>query len=262
MRSGLKQSLRRGLALAAMLTVAAPMWGQVMARPGAYAGVDATGASTTVEAALRGMTGQAAVMFVGTVTGVRRVGGNGFAAAAGVVEVSFAVERGIRGVGDGESYVLREWGGLWSASEQRYTVGSRLLMLLHAPGATGLSSPVGGMDGAIPVKGTSALVAAEDGSAGVNAPVADLRWVAAKVARPVAYSSRAARQPMAQTRGVVAGAQAAGSNLRVANRQPAAVSAEVETARLQDASVPTAQASVATVLQMMAAWQKETVDAR
>ena len=250
--------------LAAGLVGVAPtgVWAQVTARPGAYAGVDAAGNATTVEAALRGMTAQAAVMFVGTVTGIKRVGGgDGFAAAAGVVEVTFLVERGIRGVADGDSYVVREWGGLWSASEQRYTVGSRLLMLLHAPGTTGLSSPVGGMDGAIPVKGTSPLVAQGDTTMAANAPVADLRWLAAKLARSVVYGKRAAGQAMAQSHAVRTVA-AGSSTLANGSKTTAAAAAEAETAMLQDASVPTAQASVATVLQMMAGWQKETVDAR
>ena len=263
-----------GLKAVAAVAVVAPwgMWGQVLARPAAYAGVDAAGTPTTVEAALRGMTAQAAVMFVGTVTGVKRVGGDGFAAAAGVVEITFAVETGIRGVGDGESYVVREWGGLWSASEMRYVVGSRLLMLLHAPGATGLSSPVGGMDGAIPVKGTSPLVAAGDQSAAENAPVADLRWLAAKLARLVVYSqaagasNRAAGQVMAQAHTVrTVAAVSATSTLKTAAGTAIEGQQEVtarEMAMLQDASVPTAQASVATVLQMVAGWQKETVDAR
>ena len=263
----MRAGLNWGLKVAAVMAVAAPtgLWGQVQARPAAYAGVDAAGNATTVEAALRGMSAQAAVMFVGTVTGVKRVGGDGFAAAAGVVEVRFSVERGIRGVADGESYVLREWGGLWSASETRYVAGSRLLMLLHAPGATGLSSPVGGMDGAIPVKGTSPLVAAGDRTTAVDAPVADLRWLAAKLARPVVYSNRAAGQVMAKAHTVAAVAAVAESSklkLATADGTAPAATAEVETARLQDASVPTAQASVATVLQMMAGWQKETVDAR
>ena len=246
MRFG-RLSLGLGLKAVAVLAVAAPwgVWAQVTVRPGAYAGVDAAGHAVTVEAALRGMTAQAVVMFVGTVTGVRRVGVEGFAAGAGVVEVTFAVERGMRGVDDGETYVLREWGGLWSATEKRYAVGSRLLMLLHAPGAAGLSSPVGGMDGAIPVKGTSPLVAAETGTAAVDAPVVDLRWLAAKLARPVVYSNRAAGQAMAQTRVVraVATGQAmaaertatAESMLRAAGSQ--GTTAEIEVAAMRDVTV-------------------------
>ena len=52
---------------------------QVRARPMAYAGVDALGMTTTVPAALRAMSAQAGVIFVGTVTGVRRTEGDGFA---------------------------------------------------------------------------------------------------------------------------------------------------------------------------------------
>ena len=137
-------------------------------------------------------------------------------------------------------------------------------MLLHAPGATGLSSPVGGMDGAIPVKGSSSLVAAGDGTTAANAPVADLRWLAAKLAKPVVYATRPAGEAMAQTRTVRAvAAHAAVSGMgRSGLREAAPVSAAAEVAGMQDASVPVAQASVATVLQMMAGWQKETVDAR
>lgn len=254
-----------------VLAVAAPwgMWGQLRVRPAAFAGVDEAGNATTVEAALRSMSSQAAVMFVGTVTGVRRVEGNGFA-AAGVVEVTFAVEKGIRGVGDGEGYVLREWGGLWSADERRFTAGSRLLMLLHAPSAMGLSSPVGGMDGAIPVKGSSSRVGAEDQTTAVNAPVADLRWLAAKLAKPVVYRSqatgnnRAMGEVMAQMKTVHAVAAHVAVDGKTGLREVAAVavSAADEIAGMQEASVPVAQASVATVLQMMAGWQKEMVDAR
>ncbi len=126
------------------------------------------------------------------------------------------------------------------------------------------------------MKGTSPLIAAEDGTTAANAPVADLRWLAAKLARPVRYSSRAAGQVMAQERSVHAAAtpypaatphafameQTArtGSTLRLASSQE--TTAETEIAGMQDVTVPAAQASVATVLQMMAGWQKETVDAR
>lgn len=259
----MRAGIRAVVVAAAGLAVAAPgaMWAQVTVRPSAYAGVDAAGNATTVEAALRGMSAQAAVMFVGTVTGVRRVGADGFAAAAGVVEITFAVERGMRGVADGDSYTVREWGGLWSATDKRYVVGSRLLMLLHAPGPTGLSSPVGGMDGAIPVKGTSPLVAAESGKAAADAPVVDLRWLAAKLARPVAYGTRTG-QAMQHGRSAQVTVMARTAGVARATGQVPVATAQAEMAAMADASVPVAQASVATVMQMMAGWQKETVDAR
>lgn len=155
---------------------------QVRARPMAYAGVDAAGMATTLPAALRSMAAEAGVIFVGTVTGVRRVEGDGFG-AVGVVEVRFAVEQGIFGV-SGTSYTLREWGGLWPAGDRGLGVGDRRLMLLHSPGVTGLSSPVGGFEGAIPVVGTEARVGMASRATTAAEPMLDLRWIAAKLARP------------------------------------------------------------------------------
>lgn len=244
-----------GVILKALLVLAAvsPWCGlaQLRVQPKSYSGVDEVGNTVTVEAALRAMTEQAGVVFVGTVTSVKRVSGDGFASAAGVVEVQFAVEQSVRGV-TGGSYTLREWGGLWSATDQRYKVGSRLLMLLHAPGATGLSSPVCGMDGAIPVKGSGSLVRSTDGTAMSSAPVVDLRWVAAKLARPVVYrKAGAAAVVSAKARTESAAAETSGTGQ------------SVEQARLADSSTPAAQASVATVMTMMSGWvQQGEVGAR
>lgn len=119
----------------------------------------------TGEAVLEEMAGRAAVIFAGTVTAVR-VPEDG-----GIVEVEFAVSDAVRGVAGG-TYVVREWGGLWRDGD-RYRVGDRRLMLLHAPGPGGLSSPVDGLDGAIPV-----------GASG-DADV-DLRWLQAKTLRATA----------------------------------------------------------------------------
>ncbi len=174
-------------------------WGQLRARPRAYPGVDAEGGVTTLSAALRAMAEQADVVFLGTVESVRRVGGDG-GLSGGVVEVEFRVEGAVRGV-SGTSYVLREWGGLWPAGERRYAVGETRLMLLHRPGTTGLSSPVGGMEGAIPVRGVGTRVGEESrpssagqtmAGQGEGQQMADLRWIAAKLVRPVRYATGAA----------------------------------------------------------------------
>ena len=69
-------------------------------------------------------------------------------------------------------------------------------LLLHAPGAGGLSSPVGGMDGAIPIRGVETeikdpnLSAADLAKAAPPVPTVDLRWVATRVQRaaPVVLS--------------------------------------------------------------------------
>jgi hypothetical protein len=94
----------------------------------------------TIEDALRQMSDVAGVIFVGEVTAIRQLAGeNG---ASGVVEIDFRVDDAVRGCRASSTYTLREWGGLWSAGDKRYRTGQRLLMLLHSPGAAGVSSPV------------------------------------------------------------------------------------------------------------------------
>jgi hypothetical protein len=133
----------------------------------------------------------ASVVFAGQVVAVHRREGTG--GATGVVEIEFAVQDAVRGMSGG-AYTLREWAGLWPAGEQPFRVGERFLMLLHAPSAAGLSSPIGGMDGAIPIRGGSqspgpeatrqAVALAPGGTEGL---LVDLRWVATRAARVVSY---------------------------------------------------------------------------
>ena len=133
--------------------------------------------SQTVEEALHRMSDRAAVVFVGQVVAVRRVASAGDG-SSGVVEIEFQVEQAVRGCGVG-TYVLREWAGLWAGNDARYRVGQRRLMLLHAPGAGGMSSPVDGLDGTLPVYG-----------AGAEGELVDLRWVGTKLQRPVVYATQ------------------------------------------------------------------------
>ena len=128
-------------------------------------------APVTVEDVLHAMTQQAAVIFAGQVVAVRRLSGRD--GSTGVVEISFAVDDAVRGV-SGSSYTLREWAGLWTGGDQPLRAGQRYLMLLYAPSATGLSSPVGGMDGAIPIRGgepAQAKLGRGTRAPGVYAPV-------------------------------------------------------------------------------------------
>jgi hypothetical protein len=125
---------------------------------------DAVAPSASTAGALRAMFADAGVVFAGEVMHVSR--GDGF------VDVVFRVDEAVRGARPGTLYTLREWSGLWT-DHVRYVVGQRLLMLLHATSVAGYSSPVGGMDGAIPVSGD------------VVAGTVDLRWVAARVGRQV-----------------------------------------------------------------------------
>ena len=110
----------------------------------------------TVVDILHDLSDKADVIFAGQVLAIRRPNN-------GVVEVEFRVDQAIRGCTAGTPYILREWDGLWAGDSQRYRVGQRLLMLLHATSAAGMSSPVGGLDGAIPIRqGGVATSPAED----------------------------------------------------------------------------------------------------
>jgi hypothetical protein len=197
------------------------------------------------------MADRAGVIFVGRVVKVQRRDGGG--AASGVVEVTFEVDQAVRGCGVG-SYVLREWAGLWEGDAERYRSGQRLLMLLHAPSASGMSSPVDGMDGAIPIVRGGAAPLAANSSARQAPPAVDLRWVGTKLLHPVSYGSSGARvSASSQTaRGVVqAHGLAAGSVIEAA---PITVSSTLE--RPGSASVPSQEAAVDTVVAMLTSWQK------
>ncbi|GAC1356880.1 MAG: hypothetical protein NVSMB3_03380 [Acidobacteriaceae bacterium] len=216
-------------------------FGQTAGAAHAVAGVDDAGNAQTVEAALHLMSRRAAVLFVGRVAEIRRKEGSG--AGSGVVEIRFDVEQAIRGCAGG-TYTLREWAGLWSANDSRYRVGQRLLMMLHAPGATGLSSPVGGMDGAIPLRASGGGVRAGEASSDAAEAVADLRWIGAKVVRTVSY-----RAPSAGVRVV---AHAAGAP--VAMPAQGAVGAGWSTEGAGKASTPAQEASLSSVVGMMRSW--------
>jgi hypothetical protein len=218
--------------------------------------IDDAATPQDVVTALHQMADRAGVIFVGRVAGVRRQDGGGV--ASGVVEVTFEVDQAIRGCAAGTPFVLREWAGLWEADDQRYRVGQRLLMLLHALNAAGMSSPVDGMDGAIPiVRGGGAPLAANS-SARVAPPAVDLRWVGTKLLHPVSYGSgtargahRASESAHAVAQGQVVHAVVAGSVISAA---------PVTTLSASDspgsASVPAQQASVDLVVGMLTSWQK------
>lgn len=157
----------------------------------------------TTEAALQAMTDAAGVIFTGTVVGVRRPPQS--AGSVGVVEIDFAVTDAVRGV-TGRTYTLREWVGLWQANDEPFRPGQRYLMLLHRPNSAGLSSPVGGSDGAIPIHGAGNAVVSgptagvlprisrvrgtADATTAPDTPgteTIDLGWVATHVAVPVTY---------------------------------------------------------------------------
>ena len=95
-----------------------------------------------VAAELQLLASRAGTIFVGQITLIERKGS--------IVEVTFRVEQSVAGA-PGSTCVLREWAGLWPPGHFRYTVGQRVLAFLHAPSAAGLSSPVHGAEGLVPV---------------------------------------------------------------------------------------------------------------
>jgi hypothetical protein len=200
-----------------------------------------------VEDVLHEMSDKADIIFVGQVVAIRPHDGGGM--GAGFVEVNFQIDQAIRGC-TGGTYSLREWGGLWSGNADRYQVGQRLLMMLRAPGASGMSSPVGGLDGAIPIRGMA------DGSplatAAPAVPMADLRWLGAKVLHPVSYVLQAALAPAP----LMLGQQTVASSNPIVN--PIG-SAEDSSSR---ASAPVQQATIDTVVKLLTSWKRATDDSR
>jgi hypothetical protein len=231
----------RAVAVVALLTGAIG-WGQVTSSAG----------SQTVTDVLHEMSNRADVIFMGQVLAVRLPGGAGL--ASGTVEVDFRVDQAIRGCRAGEPYVLREWGGLWAGHSQRYRVGQRLLMLLHAPSAGGMSSPVGGLDGAIPIRQSARLAAvAESATEAPSLPFVDLRWLGARLPRAVSYRSEPVRPAdtfpqsgATQQQIVIAGSAVSDASVIVPLGYRSAA----------DASIPAQQASVDVVLGLLNSWQK------
>jgi hypothetical protein len=121
---------------------------------------------TSVGSVLRNLAARSGVVFVGQVVRIEH--------KTGTVEVTFQVQQPVLGA-VGAAYTLREWGGLWTGGRQRYRLGQRSMMFLHATNGTGLSSPVDGMAGMVPV-----VVQGADAGA-----LLDVRWLDARVLRAV-----------------------------------------------------------------------------
>ncbi len=203
----------------------------------------ATAPPQSVEDALHQMSDQAAVIFAGQVIAVRR--NSEEVPVSGAVEVEFRVDRAIRGCTAGVPYLLHEWAGLWTGDVQRYRVGERLLMFLRAPGPSGLASPIGGMDGAIPIHGTSSPLIAT-GSTVSQYPVADLRWIGTEVLRPISYATT----PLLPSAFASSTLKATAGSMRNADLPATIVNKE------SASSIPSQQASGDAVIEMITSWQK------
>lgn len=100
-------------------------------------------------ASLQMLARRSGYIFDGTVLSVEP-GVEAESGGVATVRITFRVEQAIRGVRNGQVLTIREWAGLWNSGE-RYRSGERLLLFLYSPGRLGLTSPVGGAQGRIPV---------------------------------------------------------------------------------------------------------------
>jgi len=207
----------------------------------------------TVEDVLHQMSDKADIIFVGQVVALHFSIEGG--TASGIVAIDFHVDQAVRGCSAGGTYVLREWAGLWSGDGQRYQLGQRLLMMLRAPGPSGLSSPVAGLDGAIPIHQGIAAAPLSEASASPQISVVDLRWLGAKLEHPATYRLQSVLSPTPLTVSQQMASAPSSSGELIAN----AVTAEDSSSRV---SVPIQQASVDTVLQLLASWRKASSDVR
>lgn len=136
----------------------------LLASGGADAVAQATSMEQGIAAEFRSLASHASTIFVGRIVAIERKGG--------VVEVTFRIEAPVAGQ-VAPVYVLREWAGLWPPGHSRYTAGQRVLAFLHSSSAAGLSSPVHGAEGLVPVV-----------VQGANAPpLLDIRRLASAVVR-------------------------------------------------------------------------------
>lgn len=223
---------------------------------------DLAAAPRTVEDLLHQISDQAQVVFIGQVVTIHphELGG----AAPGFIEIDFSVTQAIRGCPPGETYILREWAGLWAGNAQRYYVGQRLLMLLHAPGPSGMSSPVGGMEGAIPLREVENVFTPSgnlpvSAAASARQPVtmADLRWLGAKLPHSVSYRLQSALSATPLTLPQEMSAPSAvttGAELITHSIAPEGDSSS-------RTSIPVQQASIDALVRLLISWQKATPDA-
>jgi hypothetical protein len=104
--------------------------------------------------ALPAVVGRSGIIFVGKVTSIES---SRETCCLATVRVTFHVEQAMRGdVRVGEQFSIREWAGLWSGGP-RYRVGERLVLFLYPPSKLGLTSPVAGKWGRVPVTRDGAI---------------------------------------------------------------------------------------------------------
>ena len=237
--------------------------------------------ATNLQDTLYDMSSQAGVIFAGQVLAVRPQLDLAYGSASGWVEIEFRIDQAIRGCVGQATYILREWSGLWSGGNQRYTVGQRLLMMLHTPSDSGLSSPIGGQDGAIPLIGAGAAPRPQDRFTAAAEQAVDLRWIEARLLRATPITSQishtlhpglaAQLQPIyagreraqaVTTRAARALQSTARSTVRVITPGPTPAGFESTiTVPLRSSSVDGQGITLRSVLAMLEAWQAQQSNA-
>jgi hypothetical protein len=124
----------------------------------------------TLGDALRHLADHAGVAFVGRVQKIEPPSPD----HQGVAVITFEVLQPVAG-SPGPVYTVREWAGLWTMGRQRYTLGQRALFFFHPVNAAGLTSPVDGMEGVVPLVPTTAD----------TSPLLDTRRLATRIVRSV-----------------------------------------------------------------------------
>jgi hypothetical protein len=228
------------LILLTVLSSVLPAMGQTVSHPPVQ----------TVEDVLRQFSDKAGVVFVGQVLEIHRV--NNQVTGSGAVEIRFHVDQSIRGCTAGVPYVLREWGGLWAADSHRYHIGQRLLMFLYEPNAYGISSPVDGLDGAIPIRQGGSAIPSLVSTTPPSAPYVDLRWLGARLQRTISYRQKSVSH--ADTKPDYLQTVLATTTHSSVNVIPiTATSAQLSSSQ---SSMPAQQASLNFVLNILTAWEK------
>jgi hypothetical protein len=147
----------------------------------------------------------------------------------------------------------------------RYRAGQRLLMMLHALGPSGMSSPIGGMDGAIPLHevgngstppGDAPAAAAVNTSQSVS--VADLRWLGAKLLHPVSYRLQSALSATPLT----LPQQMESPSVLIPASETITDPIAPEGDSSSRTSIPVQQASVDALVRLLISWQKAIPDVR
>jgi hypothetical protein len=112
------------------------------------------------------ITRRSGYIFAGTVVSIKRLDGSASDVAS--MQITFRVDRGIRGVRTGQTLTIREWSGLWQTGN-RYRPGQRVMLFLYRPSKLGLTSPVGNSLGRMQVDKNGKVVLDPDWTAGFSA---------------------------------------------------------------------------------------------